>query len=155
MSQPLRGYGSFIMWFTVAFFSIPIAVFLMYRGITKYGKNGKTKIIWAIVLILIPIILVVIEIRGVKQIDQELIGTYYSDNDTLLLNKDKTFALKSTTSLLIGQWDLEAEDKLIVTLNKDGKKFIDMGLTYIDGLPCLETDPYHLDKIESKRYAKK
>ncbi len=143
------------MWFTIAFFSIPIAFFLLYRGLTEYSKNGKTKIAWAIVLVLIPIIFAVIEIGNIKQINQELIGTYYSTNDTLVLNNDKSFSLKSIDSLVIGEWELETNDKLIVSLNSDGKKLIEMGLTYVDGLPILETDPYHLDNIKDRRYAKK
>jgi len=143
------------MWFTIAFFSIPIAVFLIYRGLTDYRKNGRTKITWAIILVLIPIILAVIEVRNINQIDQELIGTYFSTNDTLVLIKDKTFTLKLDDSLFIGKWELETTDKLIVNLNIAEKKFIDMSIIYIDGLPFLDTDPYHLDNLKSKRYAKK
>jgi hypothetical protein len=142
------------MWFTIAFFSYPIAFILLFMGITKYNNSGKTKIILAVIILIIPIILAFLEFKNLDQINQELIGTYYYNKDTLVLNKDETFALKSNNNLKIGKWNLEANDQLIVILNIDEKKTIEMSLNYIDGIPCLETNPYHFDNLLCRIYKK-
>jgi hypothetical protein len=124
-------------------------------GLTKYSNKGKSKITLAIIILIIPIILALIEFNNLDQINQELIGTYYNNKDTIVLKKDETFAFKSNDNLKIGKWNLEANDQLIVNLNIDGKKFIDMSVGYIDGISYLETIPYHFDSLLSKIYRKK
>ena len=87
------------------------------------------------VLILISIIFLVIEIRYIKQILIDIIGIYFSTKHTIMLNIDESFRLKSTDSLVIGHWELDYNDDLIIDFNIDGKKSIQIGLTYFNGLP--------------------
>jgi len=53
------------MWFTIAFFTVPIACVLLIKAFTENDKNRKIKISKAIFLILIPIILLILEIRKI------------------------------------------------------------------------------------------
>src|SRR5689334_9664284 len=96
------------MWFTFAFFAIPIAIFLLYRGLSKRDKNSKAKLIWATILILIPVIFLVVQKRNEETLAEDLIGTFYSKNDTLIFQQDRTFLFKHLDTLTKkGKWDLD------------------------------------------------
>ncbi len=143
------------MWFTFAFFSIPVAIFLLYKGLTVSNKNSKAKILWAIVLILIPIILGYIEKKNVEEIQKDLIGTFYFKDTTLILNQNKAFLLINLDSIIErGQWEFNTNDRLIVSL-KDNDNVTELELIYKNGLPILKTDPYDSKIGDGKFFIKK
>jgi hypothetical protein len=141
------------MWFTIACFTIPYALYLFYRGLADYRKKRRLKLVGAFSLLFITTIIAIIEIKNIRQIKQELTGTYYSINDTLMLQKDESFRLKSSDSIIIGRWEFDP-DNMNLSLNSDGRQMIEMSITYKDGLTLLETGPIHNNNTKNKRYTK-
>ena len=144
------------MWFTFAFFAIPIAIFLLYRGLSKRDKNSKAKLIWATILILIPVIFLVVQKRNEETLAEDLIGTFYSKNDTLIFQQDRTFLFKHLDTITKkGKWDLDIGDQLIVSLKTNSTKVQELELIYQSGLPRIASDPYDLDNNNKEVFLEK
>jgi hypothetical protein len=75
------------MWFTIAFLTYPIALFLVYNAFKDFKKKGLRNPIIETIIFIFPITLLLIERSNLLEIKQDLIGAYISENDTLLLTK--------------------------------------------------------------------
>lgn len=75
----------------------------------------------AIAFVAIRVILWAIESQNVNEIKNDLIGSsFISKVDTLMLNKDETFVLKTEKETKIGEWDFFVDDNIQVLLKNGG-----------------------------------
>lgn len=103
------------MWFTIAFFTYPIAFFLTYKAFLNYKPNGLRNLSVACIIFIIPIILLFIERKNLREIESEIEGIYTSGKDTLIIFENN-YISKDTIDTRIGKWELNADDNLSIQL---------------------------------------
>lgn len=134
------------MWFTIAFFTYPIALFLVYKAFKDFEKNGLRNLVIAITIFILPISLLLFERNNLLEIEQDLIGTYISEKDTLTLNKSEFF-LKSNFNVTNGSWELIANDNLQVRLTEQNKETKELKITYESGQTKLTIENTTYEKL--------
>jgi hypothetical protein len=93
------------MWFTIAFFTYPIAFFLTFKAFKNYKTQRFRNLIIASLIFITPIILFLIELRNLNEVTSDLKGIYVSHLDSLIITENK-----------------------FILIGKTGKKMGDMGV---------------------------
>lgn len=141
------------MWFTIAFLTYPIALYLVYKAIKDYKINGVRNTIIAIIIFIFPITLLLIERSNLSEIEKDLIGMYVSETDTLTLN-NKDYLLKSNLNNTIGLWEFIVHDKLYVRLIDSQNIKTELEITFKDEEPKLTNEKKTYEKIKCEKEAR-
>lgn len=135
------------MWFTIAFFTYPIAFFLTYKACKNYKINGTINLLIAILIFIISIDLLLIELHNLKEIRSELKGIYVSGIDSLFIY-DNEFVHKNTLEKRVGKWDLTANDDLYILLTDKQNISNELEISYKDGKPNLVNEKFNFLKLD-------
>lgn len=135
------------MWFTIAFFTYPIALFLTYKVFKNFKTNGLRNLLLASLIFTIPIILLIIEQNNLDEIESDLIGKYVSDNDTLIIH-DKEYIYINKKNETFGLWELLTNDNLSIRLTDNQNKKMELKINYSDGQPVLNSEVTTYTKIK-------
>ena len=135
------------MWFTIAFFTYPFALFLIYKGIKNYKTNGLRNLFFSILIFVFPIILLLVEQRNLDEIKSDLIGNYVSNGDTLIIHKSK-YVFRSKGVQTFGIWELITDDNLGIRLTNKQNKNVELRINYSDGQPILKNEVKTYTKIK-------
>lgn len=135
------------MGFTIAFFTYPIALFFIYKATKSFKTNGPRNLLFSGLIIVFPVILLLMEHNNLNEIKTELIGSYVSDNDTLII-EENGYTFKNKEIQNNGQWNIVSNDELSVCLIVDQNKKIEFKITYIDGFPVLQKEATIYTKIK-------
>jgi len=135
------------MWFTIAFFTYPIALFLVYNAFKDFKTKGLRNLIIATIIFIFPITLLLIERSNLLEIEQDLIGVYISENDTLTLDKND-FLIKSNSGVSHGFWELMANDNLYVRLTDQNNKTKELKIIFENGQPKLTQENTTYEKLK-------
>ncbi len=134
------------MWFTIAFFTFPIAFFLTYKGFKNYKTHGLRNLLIASLIFTVPIVLLLIERHNLNEITSDLKGIYVSGSDSLFISENE-FILKNTTENKVGKWELMTYDNLTILLTDEQTKTNELKIIYKDGRPNLTNEKSNYLKL--------
>jgi hypothetical protein len=135
------------MWFTIAFFTYPIAFFLTFKAFKNYKTQRFRNLIIASLIFITPIILFLIELRNLNEVTSDLKGIYVSHLDSLIITENK-FILIGKTGKKMGTWELIDYDDLSICLTDEQSKTNELQIIYKAGKPSLTNEKSNYFKLD-------
>jgi hypothetical protein len=128
------------MWFTFGFFSIPIALLILLRIFTGTAGRVKLNAFVAISLIVIPVILFFAEHSTLKRLENDLIGNFVFESDTVKLREDESCVFVSDEFEVNGNWEILNIDDFVVMMNLSNNNNHMFRVRYFNSIVHLEDE---------------
>jgi len=139
------------MWFTILFFSWPIGLVLFYRTVKNPDGRRSRKIGLALLLLILPFPLLVLERHNLLEIEKDAKGQFISGADSLLLDSNSNYRILAANKSRLGTWSFEVFDDPVIVLKTDDSDDITLSITYDNGEIVLVEEGYS----KSKNWVKK